>query len=82
MAGFSGHAAGSAVVGVTIATTALAALVVFTRLFTRLWIVHEPGLDDGFISAALLFSIATTVTMCLQGERASCRYLYAVETMV
>lgn len=68
MAGLSGHASGSAVVTVTIALTALAALVVFTRLSTRIWIVREPGLDDGFISAALIFSIATTITMCLQGK--------------
>lgn len=67
MAGLSGHTSGSAVVAVTITMTALAGLVVFTRLYTRIRIVREPGLDDGFIFAALLFSIATTVTMCLQG---------------
>ena len=65
--GFSGHAAPQTVVGVTIALTCLAAVVVFTRLFTRFFIARNPGLDDGFITSALLFSIATTVTMCLQG---------------
>lgn len=65
--GLSGHTSGAAVVGVTIAFTAIAALVVFTRLLTRIHIVKDPGLDDGFILGALLFSIATTITMCLQG---------------
>lgn len=66
-AGLSGHTSGAAVVGVTITFTALAAVVVFTRLFTRIHIVKDPGLDDGFIVVALLFSTATTITMCLQG---------------
>jgi hypothetical protein len=65
----SGHASGSAVVGVTLAMTILAALVVFARLFARVVVVKNAGLDDGFITAALLFSIATTVTMILQGMR-------------
>ncbi|KAK3713690.1 hypothetical protein LTR37_008384 [Vermiconidia calcicola] len=64
--GMSGHASGSAVVGVTIAMTCLAGLAVFSRLFARLVVVRNAGLDDGFIVGALLFSIATTVTMCLQ----------------
>ena len=64
----SGHASGSAVVGVTIAMTCLAGLAVFSRLFARLVVVRNAGLDDGFIVGALLFSIATTVTMCLQGQ--------------
>lgn len=68
MMALSGHASGSAVVGVTIAMTCLAGLAVFFRMFTRIKIIHEPGLDDGFIVAALMFSIATTVTMCLQGR--------------
>ena len=66
--GLSGHASGEAVVGATIGMVALAALFVLTRLFTRLRVVRDPGLDDGFIVAALLFSIATTTTMCLQGK--------------
>ncbi|KAK5175061.1 uncharacterized protein LTR77_000198 [Saxophila tyrrhenica] len=64
--GLSGHASGTAVVGVTIGMTVLAGLAVFARLFARIFIVHNAGVDDGFITAALLFSIATTVTMCLQ----------------
>ena len=63
----SGHAPGSAVVGVTIAMTVLAAMAVFSRLFARVWIVRNAGLDDGFIVSALVFSVATTVTMILQG---------------
>ena len=66
--GMSGHASGSAVIGVTIAMTALSAVVVFARLFARVAIVKNAGLDDGFIVGALLLSLATTVTMCLQGK--------------
>ena len=63
----SGHASGEAVVGVTIGMVVVAGLVVLSRLVTRVFVVKSPGLDDAFIAAALLFSIATTVTMCLQG---------------
>ena len=65
--GLSGHASGEAVIGVTIAMTALAGLAVSARLCARALVVHNVGVDDGFIVASLLFSIATTVTMCLQG---------------
>ena len=47
--------------------TILAAVVVFARLFARIKVKKNAGVDDAFISAALLFSIATTVTMILQG---------------
>ena len=63
----SGHASGEAVVAVTIAMVALAGAVVLLRLYTRIAIVKSPGLDDAFIAASLVFSVATTVTMCLQG---------------
>lgn len=66
--GLSGHASGEAVVGVTIAMVALAGTVVLARLFSRFVIVKKSaGWDDAFITAALIFSIATTITMCLQG---------------
>jgi uncharacterized membrane protein len=65
--GLSGHASGDAVIGVTTALTALAGLAVGARLCARAWVVHNIGLDDGFIVLAFLLSIATTVTMCLQG---------------
>lgn len=64
----SGHTSGSAVVGVTLAMTILAVMVVILRLTARLFVVRNAGLDDAFITAALLFSIATTVTMILQGK--------------
>ena len=47
--GMSGHASGSAVIGVTVAMTALAAVAVFPRLFARVVIVKNAGMDDGFI---------------------------------
>ena len=64
----SGHAPGSAVIGVTLAMTILAATAVFARLYARIVVVRNAGFDDAFITAALLFSIATTVTMILQGK--------------
>lgn len=69
--GMSGHASGEAVLGVTIAMVAMAGVVVICRLYTRIFIVKSPGLDDAFITASLLFSIATTITMCLQGKKTS-----------
>jgi hypothetical protein len=65
----SGHAPGPAVIGVTLAMTILAATAVCARLFARMIVVRNAGFDDAFITAALLFSIATTVTMILQGTR-------------
>jgi len=64
--GMSGHASGEAVVGVTIGMTVLAAMAVIARLATRVGIVRNAGIDDAFITVALLFSIATTITMILQ----------------
>ncbi|TKA80183.1 hypothetical protein B0A55_03612 [Friedmanniomyces simplex] len=64
--GMSGHASGEAVVGVTVGMTALAAISVISRLATRVGIVRNPGIDDAFITVALLFSVATTITMILQ----------------
>lgn len=72
----SGHASGEAVVAATIGMVVLAGVVVLLRLFTRVFIVKSPGWDDAFIAGSLLFSIATTVTMCLQGpstHRRTCR---------
>ncbi|KAK5708471.1 hypothetical protein LTR17_020650 [Elasticomyces elasticus] len=64
--GMSGHASGEAVVAVSIAMTVLAAASVISRLATRVGIVRNAGIDDAFIVVALLFSIATTVTLLLQ----------------
>ncbi|KAK3645444.1 hypothetical protein LTR56_009171 [Elasticomyces elasticus] len=64
--GMSGHASGEAVVAVSIAMTVLAAASVISRLATRVGIVRNAGIDDAFITVALLFSIATTVTLLLQ----------------
>ncbi|KAF2208670.1 hypothetical protein CERZMDRAFT_48687, partial [Cercospora zeae-maydis SCOH1-5] len=61
-----GHAPGSAVVGVTVAFTILAFIVTAFRLFTRIAIVKQPGIDDFIITIALLFTIALTTCMVLQ----------------
>lgn len=50
----SGHASPAAIDGVTIAFTVIAAIAVFLRLLTRLRIVHNGGIDDIFIVAALV----------------------------
>jgi hypothetical protein len=52
--GMSGHAPGAAVSAVSIATTVVAALAVLTRLCTRTFIVKNAGVDDGFITFALV----------------------------
>jgi hypothetical protein len=62
-----GHAPPAAVVAVTISMTVLAATAVAARLYARMALVHNAGIDDIFIVAALAFSVATTITMCLQG---------------
>jgi hypothetical protein len=63
----SGHAPPEAVIGVSVGMAALSGLAVGARLYARLKMVHNAGVDDAFITAAWLFSVATTVTMCLQG---------------
>ncbi|KAK5682121.1 hypothetical protein LTS10_005246 [Elasticomyces elasticus] len=60
----SGHTPGAAVVGTTIAFTVLAAIAVLLRLYTRIKIVSRSGLDDLFISIAMLLSILLTICMC------------------
>ena len=67
----SGHAPGSAVVGVTISFTVLAFMTTTLRLITRFGIVRNAGLDDLVISIAVLLSICLTMTMCLQGTTSS-----------
>lgn len=52
--GLSGHASPSAVLGVTITFTIIAASAVILRLYSRVFIVHSPGKDDAFIVAALI----------------------------
>lgn len=61
-----GHAPGSAVVGVTVAFTILAFITTAFRLFTRIAIVKQPGIDDFIITIALIFTIALTACMVLQ----------------
>ncbi|KAK3670136.1 hypothetical protein LTR78_009983 [Recurvomyces mirabilis] len=50
----AGHAPGGAVVGVTIGMTILSGLAVISRLTTRLIMVRNGGIDDAFITAALV----------------------------
>ncbi|KAF2170774.1 hypothetical protein M409DRAFT_51034 [Zasmidium cellare ATCC 36951] len=62
----SGHAPGSAVVGVTISFTVLAFMATVMRLYTRIGIVRNAGLDDIVITIALALTSVLTVTMCQQ----------------
>ncbi len=48
----AGHAPGSAVVAATITTTVLAVTITAVRLYTRMRIVKNAGLDDMCITAA------------------------------
>jgi hypothetical protein len=50
----SGHASGKSVVTVTLTFIILAALFVLFRIYARLKIARNPGLDDVFISLALV----------------------------
>ena len=62
----SNHTSGAAVATVIITFTCLAVLVTVLRLYTRFFVVKSHGLDDIFITAAAICSIAVTVTMCEQ----------------
>lgn len=64
----SGHAPGEAVTGVTISFTVLAFMATAMRLYTRIGIVRNVGLDDVVITIALALTIVLTITMCQQGE--------------
>lgn len=64
----SGHAPGTAVVGVTVSFTVLTFMATMMRLYTRIGIVRNAGLDDLVITVALVLTIVLTVTMCQQGE--------------
>lgn len=61
-----GHAPGHAVIGVTVAFTILAFMATMTRLYTRIRIVHNAGLDDLFNTVALALTILLTAAMCMQ----------------
>ncbi|KAK5721288.1 hypothetical protein LTR17_014750 [Elasticomyces elasticus] len=61
----SGHAPKHAVIGTTITFTLLAALAVLLRLYTRIKIIsRSAGIDDLFISLAMLLSILLTICQC------------------
>jgi len=67
--GMSGHASGEAVVAVTVAMTVLAAIAVISRLCTRIGIVHNAGIDDGFIAAALVHGTMQPIPLQVADHR-------------
>jgi hypothetical protein len=58
-----GHADTVAVKAVTIVFTALAVVSTSLRLFTRLGLARNAGLDDAFISFATILTVGQTVTV-------------------
>lgn len=45
---------GPAILGVAIATTVVAALCVFLRLYIRIWLISSFSWDDGLMAVALV----------------------------
>ena len=66
-----GHTSGSAVVGVTIAFTILAAIATVLRLFTRTSLVHTAGPDD----IAIVFATVRLLSLLDEERRADNLYL-------
>lgn len=62
----SNHTSGTALVAVIVTFTVLSCTVTGLRLYSRLIVVKNPGLDDAFNLLAAIGSIAVTVTMCQQ----------------
>lgn len=52
----SGHASPATVVGVVMTFTFVAAVAVALRLWTRIAINHQPGVDDWVVALALVFT--------------------------
>ncbi|KAF2169823.1 hypothetical protein M409DRAFT_52318 [Zasmidium cellare ATCC 36951] len=71
----SGHASPEAVVAVTVVFTVMAVVVVAARLYARLGVGRNAGLDDLFIGISLLFAVATTITMCIQARYGMGRHI-------
>jgi hypothetical protein len=69
--GLSGHADPTAVLGVTITFTIIAASAVILRLYSRIFIVHSPGKDDAFIVAASIMTVCLTIAQGFQGTPTS-----------
>jgi hypothetical protein len=65
--GLSGHADPTAVLGVTITFTIIAASAVILRLYSRIFIVQSPGKDDVFIVAASIMTVCLTIAQGFQG---------------
>ncbi|KAK5719515.1 hypothetical protein LTR15_008039 [Elasticomyces elasticus] len=70
----SGHAPKHAVIGTTITFTLLAALAVLLRLYTRIKIISRSGIDDLFISLAMLLSILLTICQCRETHYGGSRH--------
>ncbi|KAF7191835.1 Satratoxin biosynthesis SC1 cluster protein 4 [Pseudocercospora fuligena] len=59
----SGHASPEATLAVVFTSTFIAAICVLLRLWTRLGIVRQPGMDDLLVSLSIIFT--STFSMCV-----------------
>jgi hypothetical protein len=78
--GLSGHADPTAVLGVTITFTIIAASAVILRLYSRIFIVHSPGKDDVFIVAASIMTVCLTIAQGFQGTSNTTSTITTIET--
>lgn len=62
----NGHASQASVVAVTVTFTALSLCFVASRIYARLRVAKNAGLDDITIVFAMVFSVGVTITMLLQ----------------
>lgn len=63
----SGHASPLAIVVVTMVWTVIAVIAVLLRLYCRLAIAKNPGLDDALLAIGACLAIGLQVGTCLQG---------------
>lgn len=64
--GYSGHASGATVITVVTIFTSIAVASTSARLWTRIRIARQPGLDDLMISIAMALSIILNACMVMQ----------------
>ncbi|KAG8527075.1 uncharacterized protein KY384_008504 [Bacidia gigantensis] len=66
---------GPALLGIVAIFTAISAIAVGSRLFVRLWILKNPGLDDAAISLSLILAIISTIAYGIAIENGYGRHI-------
>lgn len=65
----SGHASPEATLAIVFTSTSIAAACVLLRLWTRLGIVQQPGIDDLLVTLSIVFTSMFSVCVAVQGEQ-------------